>query len=367
MSRAWAHRRLVCFRVCCDRVIFWGLLRYWPRYFGNIKSGLLGGHLGVAQVGAHTAGKGGYELVAFTPVPPHEPGGSPAPPAPPAPTPPPTPRPAWHCHQWNASEDKALAGGASQEAVCKRVPSQRWTGGDNAGCPGCGTCYCCSNSTAPAPGPPGGTLPRLPNINYNPGVFVMLRAEVSSSLDRADRCLRRQCPFAASNALPGCRSSTHARTCARPHHIQTAAGGATTNGTRYFYASNDSTFELPQATGAATFYARLLAVHAKVAAQLAPMMTVELPDSDHRQRDMALASILATTNNYVGNQPNYGFGATYWSYGREDNGSLPLDMLAVDTAVLEWGGCDLGLDHLDFYFSNYVMPDGIINYGPIWG
>ena len=43
-------------------------------------------------------------------------------------------------------------------------------------------------------------------------------------------------------------------------------------------------------------------------------MQVQLPDSDRRQVDMAHAALLATTNNFVGNQPNYGFGATYWSY-----------------------------------------------------
>ena len=34
-------------------------------------------------------------------------------------------------------------------------------------------------------------------------------------------------------------------------------------------------------------------------------------------------------------QSNYGFGGTYWSYGREDNGSLPLNILSVDEALIE--------------------------------
>jgi hypothetical protein len=79
---------------------------------------------------------------------------------------------------------------------------------------------------------------------------------------------------------------------------------------------------------------------------LEPAMTVEVPESDTRQVDMATAALLATTNNYVGNQPNYGNGATYWSYGREDNGSLPLNMLAVDDALLGWGVCGTALDHI---------------------
>lgn len=294
-------------------------LAYWPRSFANMKAGLLGGYLGVAQVGAFTAGQGGFELIAFSPVPPHEPGGVPAPAPPPTPSlgsAPPSPQP-WHCHHWTPAENEAMRSGVPQKVVCARVHGQMWTGGNNTGCPGCGTCFCCSNNTiAPEP--------RLPNINYAPGVFVMLREE-------------------------------------------TADGQHSVNGTRYFYASNTSTFELPTATGASTFYARLLAVQRKVTAQLAPMMQVELPYGDRRQRDMAVASILATTNNYVGNQPNYGFGATYWSYGREDNGSLPLNILSVDNALLEWGGCDLALAHIDFYFENYVANDGRIEYGPIWG
>jgi hypothetical protein len=31
---------------------------------------------------------------------------------------------------------------------------------------------------------------------------------------------------------------------------------------------------------------------------------------------------------------------TYWSIGREDNGSLPLNILTVDDALLDWGMCD---------------------------
>ena len=108
--------------------------------------------------------------------------------------------------------------------------------------------------------------------------------------------------------------------------------------------TNASTTELPKATGAAAFYSALLAVQRKDAALLKPAMRVSLPESDRRQMDMANAALLATTNNFVGNQPNYGFGATYWSYGREDNGSLPLDMLSVDDA--------LDVCFLELYSSN---------------
>ena len=55
-----------------------------------------------------------------------------------------------------------------------------------------------------------------------------------------------------------------------------------------------------------------------------------------------------------------------WSNGREDNGSLPLNILSVSDALLEWGVCDLGLAHISFYFENYVGEDGEINYYT-WG
>ena len=89
---------------------------------------------------------------------------------------------------------------------------------------------------------------------------------------------------------------------------------------------------------------------------------VQLPDSDRRQLDMAHAALLATTNNFVGNQPNYGFGATYWSYGREDNGSLPLDLIPIDNALMSWGVCDTAIDHLGFWLDNYIAADGHVVY-----
>jgi hypothetical protein len=257
----------------CQKIIFDppDYLSFWPRTFGNMKTGLVGNHLGVANVGAFTAGKGGFELVAFGPVPPHEQGGQ-SPPFPPLPP--------------------------------------------------------------PAPPSGGAHLPRLPNINYNVGVFVMLRDEAAAS----------------SSA-----SSASSSSC---------------NGSRYFYATNGSAPQelLPKATGAGMFYRALLAVQRKDDRLLAQGMQVELPGADRRQVDMARASLLATTNNFVGDQPNYGFGATYWSYGREDNGSLPLDMLSVDEALVSWGMCEPALAHIAFYFDNYIGFDGTVVYFiPPWG
>lgn len=289
-------------------------LGFWPRTYGNMKTGLIGGHLGVANVGAFTEGRGGFELIAFSPVPPQEEGGVPPPfpYVPPPPTPPAPPAP-WACDHRGPSEE-----------ACLKVNST-WTAGHNAKYNGCGTCYCCKKNVGGSGDLPR-DLPRLPNINYNPGVFVMLRDQAS------------------------------------------AASASTVNGSRYFYATNQSTKELPNSSGPAMFYRALLAVQRKDAKILAAGMQVELPSSDRRQVDMANAAILATTNNFVGNQPNYGFGSTYWSYGREDNGSLPLDMLSVDDALISFGICETVLAHIGFYFDNYIAADGTVTYFiPPWG
>eukprot|EP01050_Picozoa_sp_SAG11_P013840 SAG11_NODE_1648_length_4512_cov_2.462497_1_plen_369_part_00 len=81
-------------------------LEYWPRTYGNSKIGLVGGHLGVANVGAMTAGVGGMELMAFGPVPPHEKGGVP----PPFPYVPPPPPPAgwWECAHDGSNQESCL-------------------------------------------------------------------------------------------------------------------------------------------------------------------------------------------------------------------------------------------------------------------
>lgn len=281
-------------------------LKFWPSAFANTKTGLVGGHLGVANVGSFSAGVGGFELLAFGPVPPHEDGGVP-PPFPYSPTPPP-PAGSWECAK------PGPAGTGSTRPTCLKN-NNTWSGGANGKYPGCATCYCCQKY---APSPPA---PRLPNINYNPGAFVALRDET--------------------------------------------AGGGTVNGTRYFYATNQTTKELPTSSGAASFYKSLLAVYKKDAALVgpgSPAMKVELPDGDRRQVDMAHAALLATTNNFVGDQPNYGFGSTYWSYGREDNGSLPLDILPIDNALMSWGICDIPIKHIGFWLDNYIAADGHVVY-----
>ena len=52
----------------------------------------------------------------------------------------------------------------------------------------------------------------------------------------------------------------------------------------------------------------------------------------------------------------------YWSYGRQDNGSLALIPTTVDDALLDYGLCDVALGHIGFWLENYLTPDGQIKY-----
>lgn len=49
-------------------------------------------------------------------------------------------------------------------------------------------------------------------------------------------------------------------------------------------------------------------------------------------------------------------------YGREDNGSLPLDLIPIDNALLSWGMCDTAIDHIGFWLDNYIAADGHVVY-----
>merc|ERR1712166_1663240 len=111
---------------------------------------------------------------------------------------------------------------------------------------------------------------------------------------------------------------------------------------------------------------KLIDYHDYYSKSMATGMAITLPDSDRRQADMAKSVLLSAWGNYVGDQSNYGNGATYWSIGREDNGSLPLNILSVEEANLEWGLCNLALPHIGYYFDNNVRSDGTVNYWT-WG
>lgn len=159
-------------------------------------------------------------------------------------------------------------------------------------------------------------MPRLPNINYNPGVYVRFREQSNASFGKF----------------------------------------------QYFYVSNETRKQVT----AGEFYTKLADYDDFYSTTLSEGMHIDLPDSDRRQADMARSVLLSAWGNYVGDQSNYGNGATYWSIAREDNGSLPLNVLSVEEANLEWGLCSVSLPHIQFYHENYIRPDGSINYYS-WG
>jgi|EP01047_Picozoa_sp_COSAG01_P071821 hypothetical protein len=49
-------------------------------------------------------------------------------------------------------------------------------------------------------------------------------------------------------------------------------------------------------------------------------------------------------------------------YGREDNGSLPLDLIPIDNALMSWGVCDTAINHIGFWLDNYIAADGHVVY-----
>ena len=57
-----------------------------------------------------------------------------------------------------------------------------------------------------------------------------------------------------------------------------------------------------------------------------------------------------------------GNGQIYWSYGRQDNGSLAMIPITVEDALLDYGLCDTARAHIGYYFDNYLTADGQIKY-----
>lgn len=120
-------------------------------------------------------------------------------------------------------------------------------------------------------------LPRISGINYDPAVYVALREQSGSSWNAGDAVKF----FAMTNT-------------------------SATNKTA------------PQPITSTEFYTSLLLREKEFSSLFSGAMTLSLPGSDgQRQIDMAAVGMLSSLNNYIGNQSNYGFGATYWSYGRE--------------------------------------------------
>lgn len=239
------------------------VLEYWPEQFENSKTGLVGGHLRIANVGAFsTSVQKGYDLVAFSPI--------------------------YHpslaftqqvarkdmpCHYSGPIHNSYLAN--CPQAGCK--PFQSLTEAEGA----CNSMFDCGGitlhagfyetrqSNAVLPSPYNETawllqnagdchaLPRLPYINYEPGVYVRIREQDGTNY-----------------------SGIH----------------------QYMYVNNKSRTPVTDTE----FYTQLVDYVAVNNVTFSTAMLVQLPANDRRQVDMAYSGILSSINNFVGHQPNYG-------------------------------------------------------------
>jgi len=331
----------------------------WPAFdFDNQKSGLLGGHQRIANFGAYSAAGGGFELIALADA---------------------SFLVGEEAEEVEAAEEVEVEEVEEVAVACNFSAAKNNTyitgcpGGGSAGCKGfallalaeaacqdakdCGGVTFYPNDKKPGTGmyqlrgcgPTGASgirersylkekcasgrnecmLPRLPNINYSPAVYVRVREQVPGDIQE-------------SGAAPLTPASF-----------------------RYYRVGNSSA---PVNVSASEFYANLGALLShtdltfdSVAASL------RLPGAEgRRQRDQALSGLLLASNNYVGNQANYGDGLPYWSVARQDNGSLALIPTTVDDALLDFGLCDTALAHIGFWLDNYLNADGQINYFT-WG
>ena len=83
---------------------------------------------------------------------------------------------------------------------------------------------------------------------------------------------------------------------------------------KVLFASNQSA---PEPIDAGIFYENLLQTKLQKDRIFEEMMSVNLPGAEgQRQADMAAFGMLSALSNFVGNQSNYGNGATYWSWHR---------------------------------------------------
>jgi hypothetical protein len=315
----------------------------WPSYdFENMKSGLVGSHLRISNVGAYSVGGGGFEMVALADA-------------------------SFHAPRSGKTTQRRSARSSANNT---RVPCAFSAAMNNTyivGCPGRGCTAFDSLAVAEAAcrstadcggvtfsygryqlracGPTGASgigersyvivnadacgkdcYPRLPNINYSPAVFVRLREQV---------------PTAAATEPVTPASFHYWRADNHTGAVEVSAAQFWTN----FLAMlsfTDSTFD-----------------------DHAPEL--RLPGAEgRRQRDQALSGLLLASNNYVGNQANYGDGIPYWSVATQDNGSLALIPTTVDDALLDYGLCETALDHIGFWLTNYLTADGKIIYYT-WG
>jgi hypothetical protein len=101
-------------------------------------------------------------------------------------------------------------------------------------------------------------------------------------------------------------------------------------------------------------------------------MQVQLPYAERRQVDMAKGVIVSSSTVWIGDEPNYGTGGTYWlnsppaaamvdTSGVAD--SLPLTSLALDEALLRWGLFGSAMSKVGYYLDTFIFPNGTIDMG----
>jgi hypothetical protein len=93
-----------------------------------------------------------------------------------------------------------------------------------------------------------------------------------------------------------------------------------------------------------------------------------IPFHERRHFDSVKATIASTALVFQGLSPNYGTGWDYWSYGPGavrnykdwiGQRALPLQSLALDGALAEWGMVGQArAGRVEFYFANFFHPDG---------
>lgn len=106
------------------------------------------------------------------------------------------------------------------------------------------------------------------------------------------------------------------------------------------------------------FYAAVLSQFSRWGDWIENGALASIPDSDRRYGDMSQALMTAYLNLDRGLIPEYGMG----KFANEYNEYLPLDTLALNEALLEWGQQDTAKRYLDYFFQTYINTNGYIIY-----
>eukprot|EP00039_Didymoeca_costata_P008920 m.118671 g.118671 ORF g.118671 m.118671 type:complete len:968 (-) comp14284_c0_seq3:101-3004(-) len=300
---------------------------YWPAQYENSKTGLVGGFLNVANVGSYSANVSkGFDLVAFSPTP-----------------------------QFYQSDTK------EENSSCQYIGPFNNT--YVAGYPGSGGGIFSTVEDAEA----------ACNMNFECGGVTKVRPSYGGHYEMRAASYVSPSTFGETSWLMTNQSKALCRHEPRIGglvydpvvlvRLQEEVGAPV-----YVLVSNSTIGKKAVNVTSTQFFKELLQQYLRKTSLMEDAMQVSLPGAaGSRQHDTVYAGIFGAAGNYIGNQSNYGYGATYWSYGREDNGSLPLNWLSVDAALVDWGFCDSAIGHLQYYLENYVeLPSATINYYT-WG